>query len=168
LHESDLSSTVHSGRHLTASGVVFDPDRDVVLLAMHNLARFYQFPGGHFEPGESGGDAAIREVREETGVHATLWNGARLDVPGGIWHPSPIMTVETQAPANPAWDEREHFHVDLLYLALADSLAPTTAQPDEIDAVQWLAIDALDRPDLRADISVIVPFAWRLLRAGHL
>jgi len=167
LHEDDLSSTVHSGRHLTASAVVFDPARKVVLLAMHNLTGFYQCPGGHFEPGEDGGDAAIREAREETGVKATLWRAGQLEVPGGTWLLSPIMTVQTQAPANPAWDEPEHLHVDLLYLATADSLAPITAQPDEIDAVQWLAIDALDRPDVRADIAVIVPFAWRLLRAGH-
>jgi len=168
LHEDDLSSTVHSDRHLTASAVVFDPAREVVLLAMPNLTGVYQCPGGHFEPGESGGDAAIREVREETGIEATLWRGGQLEVPGGIWLPSPITTVEYPAPANPAWNEPAHSHVDLLFLAVADSLTPTVAQPDEIDAVEWLAIDALDRPHVRADIPVIVPFAWRLLQTGHL
>jgi 8-oxo-dGTP pyrophosphatase MutT (NUDIX family) len=153
---------------MTASAAVFDPARRCVLLAVHNLTGVYQCPGGHFEPGESGGDAAIREVREETGVEATLWRGGQLEVPGGIWLPSPIMTVQTQAPPNPAWDEPAHLHVDLLFLAVADSLAPTAAQPDEIDAVQWFPLDDLDRPDVRADIPVIVPFAWRLLQTGHL
>ncbi|MDQ7907589.1 NUDIX domain-containing protein [Phytohabitans sp. ZYX-F-186] len=168
MHESDLSSTIHSSRHLTASAAVFDPTRRTVLLAVHKLTRYYQLPGGHFGPGESGSDAAIREVREETGVQATLWRAGQFDVPGGTWQPSPIMTIEYPAPANPTWNEDPHHHVDLLFLATADSLLPTVPQLEEVDAVRWLPIDALDRPDVRPDMPVIVPIAWRLLQIGQL
>lgn len=164
LQQPGTSATVHSGRHLTASCVVVDPARDLVLLAIHNVTKWWQFPGGHLDDLESAAEAAIREVREETGVHATLWTSSRLDVPGGRWQPSPILTVEYPAPANPRWDEPAHRHVDQLYLATADSsLAVPTAQPDEVDAVQWVPIGDLPRLGVRPDIPVIVPYAWRML-----
>ncbi|MFD0746651.1 NUDIX domain-containing protein [Phytohabitans flavus] len=102
MQQPDISDAAHSGRHLTASAVVIDPARRVVLLAVHNVTRLWQFPGGHLEPDESGDEAAIREAREETGIHATLWTRDRLDVPAGVWQPSPIMTIQYVAPANPA------------------------------------------------------------------
>ncbi|MFC0532093.1 NUDIX domain-containing protein [Phytohabitans kaempferiae] len=108
---------------MTASAAVFDPAREMVLLAIHNVTKYWQFPGGHLEDQESAAEAAIREVHEETGVHATLWTSSRIEVPGGRWQPSPILTVEYPAPANPRWNEPEHVHVDLLYMGTADSLA---------------------------------------------
>lgn len=47
---------------------------DTVLLVKRGRkpsAGFYAFPGGRVEPGESDDDAALRELREETGVEAT-------------------------------------------------------------------------------------------------
>lgn len=167
MQQPDISSTIHSGRHLTASCVVFDRHRGRVLLGLHNGTGFLQFPGGHFEANEGGADVAIREVEEETGVHVNLWTANRIDIPGGIWQPSPILTVEYPAPANATWREPAHLHVDQLYLATADSIAPTKAQPDEIGAVLWLPIDDLDHPRVRPDVPVIVPIAWKVLTTGH-
>ncbi|BCB74566.1 hypothetical protein GCM10022251_82180 [Phytohabitans flavus] len=164
MQQPDISDAAHSGRHLTASAVVIDPARRVVLLAVHNVTRLWQFPGGHLEPDESGDEAAIREAREETGIHATLWTRDRLDVPAGVWQPSPIMTIQYVAPANPRWDEPEHLHVDMLYLTTADSLVVPIAQPDEVDDAQWMPIDQLNGPDVRPDIPVIVAAAWQLLQ----
>jgi 8-oxo-dGTP diphosphatase len=36
------------------------------------LQGLWSLPGGHIEPGEAARDAALREVREETGVEAEL------------------------------------------------------------------------------------------------
>jgi 8-oxo-dGTP diphosphatase len=36
------------------------------------LKGFWSLPGGHIEPGETARDAALREVREETGVEARI------------------------------------------------------------------------------------------------
>ena len=36
------------------------------------LAGYWSLPGGHIEPGETARAAALREVREETGVEAEL------------------------------------------------------------------------------------------------
>lgn len=46
---------------------------DLVLLARRTKAPdagLWGFPGGHVEPGETALAAAVRELREETGIHA--------------------------------------------------------------------------------------------------
>ena len=46
--------------------------REVLLVerAKGALAGYWSLPGGHIEPGETARSAALREVREETGVEA--------------------------------------------------------------------------------------------------
>lgn len=156
-----MTATVHAGsRHHTASGVVFDLERRLVLLVDHRASGQRQFPGGHIDPDETGAEAMIREVVEETGVHATLWSPYRIDVPGGRWHPAPFLCAEFVAPAKPDKGEPAHRHIDLLYLATADSTAPTTVQVAEVDAAVWLPVDGIHRQAVRADVPVAVEAAW--------
>jgi diadenosine hexaphosphate hydrolase (ATP-forming) len=55
-------------RHHSAGAVVLDGDRCLVL----RRGRDWTFPKGHIEPGEGPGDAARREVFEETGLEIEL------------------------------------------------------------------------------------------------
>lgn len=147
-------------RHFTASAVVIDPATAEVLLIDHLLTGRRQLPGGHVDPDEAGHDAAIREVQEETGVQAVLWNPRPLTVPGGTWMPSPLVVTEFPAPADPEWGEPAHAHIDLLYLATADSTAPTTSQLAEVAGAVWLPITALATAQVREDVPVVVALAW--------
>jgi 8-oxo-dGTP pyrophosphatase MutT (NUDIX family) len=57
-------------KDFSCGGVVWDQPQDRLLLVqVENLAgnRVWTFPKGHPEPNESDTDAALREVREETG-----------------------------------------------------------------------------------------------------
>lgn len=55
--------------HATASALVFDPSLTHTLLVFHTKGRFWVQPGGHLEPEDvSIAEAALRELREETGV----------------------------------------------------------------------------------------------------
>jgi 8-oxo-dGTP pyrophosphatase MutT (NUDIX family) len=157
-------------RHFTASAVVVDPDLQLVLLTEHKLSGWLQFPGGHVDADETGDQCALREVAEETGVAATPWTSPtdQMAIPGAVRHPSPLMICEFPAPADPepAWLEPEHHHIDLLYLATADSSAPTTAQWAEVDAVAWLPLADLDTAGVRPDVPVAARIAWNLFRAA--
>lgn len=55
--------------HATASALVFDPTLTRTLLVFHAKGQFWVQPGGHLESGDGSiADAALRELREETGV----------------------------------------------------------------------------------------------------
>src|SRR2546428_838806 len=57
-------------RETSAGGVVFrrGPDGEPRFLLIRDSYRNWGFPKGHLEPGEPPGDAARREVAEETGL----------------------------------------------------------------------------------------------------
>lgn len=56
---------------LACSTVVFDGDGRFLLTRRADNGRWC-LPGGHFEPGESVAEAAIRETKEETGLDVEL------------------------------------------------------------------------------------------------
>lgn len=154
-------------RHHTASAVVIDPARRLVLLIDHRATGARQFPGGHVDPDETGDQAALREVAEETGVTAALWTAPadRAVIPGGRRHPTPLMIVEFPAPAKPARGEPAHHHIDLLYLATADATAPVVARLAEVASAVWMPLDGLDTATGTSGRTGAARAAWDLLAA---
>ncbi len=53
---------------LGCSAVIFDRDREKILLTRRTDNGMWCLPGGAMEPGESAAEACIREVWEETGL----------------------------------------------------------------------------------------------------
>ena len=95
-------------RHLTASCFVLSPDGDQVLLTLHRKGGFWVQPGGHVESTDAClADAALREMREETGVNAEL--------PGA--HPGPFDLHRHLLSASFG---RCREHLDVAYVALAE------------------------------------------------
>jgi 8-oxo-dGTP pyrophosphatase MutT (NUDIX family) len=99
----------------------FVVDGPLVLLLFHRKLRMWLPPGGHIEVNELPDEAAVREVLEETGVHAQLVGERGPDVQGGprrLIRPAGVQ-LETIRPG--------HEHIDLVYFARpvpGTSLAP--------------------------------------------
>lgn len=152
-----------TARHLTASMVVLDLAREAVLLVHHNATGKWVFPGGHVDPGEAPHEAALREVLEETGVRARIIAPETVYVADAVWHPSPWLTAEFDAPAKPHKGEPAHKHVDFLFCGTVASATADFRHPErEVSAVQWANILTLaQRDDVRAEVPNVAERALR-------
>lgn len=108
-----------------AGGVVLGADDDGPLVLVVHRRRHddWSLPKGHVESGESWLEAALREVREETGVVATAQPGPR---------PVAYMLPDGRP------------KVVLFFVMKADSVGEV-ATPDEVDAVEWWPLDRAGR-----------------------
>lgn len=66
--------------------IILDQDQRVLMIRQHHVERHvWTVPGGAIEPGETSLDAAVREVKEETGLDVAIdkmiWHVEQL-VPG--------------------------------------------------------------------------------------
>ncbi len=114
--------------HLTASALVIDPARRLVLLSLHPRAGMWVQLGGHCEPGDHTMlDAAAREAREESGIGSLSFDPAPL---GLDVHP---ITCSLGVPTR---------HFDVRFLAVAPAGVEPVRSPESLD-LQWFSWDAL-------------------------
>ena len=150
-------------RHMTASAIVIHPDGDKVLLVRHKAYGTWRFPGGHIEDDEAPHEAAIREVEEETGIVAEIQPERFFspDKDGVTPMPAPILVMEIGAP--PKQGRPEHVHIDLLYLAYAETTVLTA--DDDVSDAAWVpvngSVDGWTVDPIRADcVRVISEWVW--------
>ena len=67
-HRVGQNGTIRVG----CSAVIFDEDREKILLTRREDNNQWCLPGGGMEPGESASETCVREVEEETGLHVTI------------------------------------------------------------------------------------------------
>ncbi|MFJ1971969.1 NUDIX hydrolase [Streptomyces sp. NPDC087903] len=128
--------------HVTASALVFDPERGRVLLTLHRKLRMWLQMGGHCEPGDATlAAAALREAAEESGIA-----GLSL-LPGG-----PVRLDRHPIPP-PC-----HCHFDVQYAVVAPPGAVQEISDESLD-LRWFGYDEV--ADV-ADESVV-----RLLEAAR-
>ena len=75
MHEARTKRELHAGDPSHAGGVVYrmtNGSAQYLLVTPKNNSNEWVLPKGHVEPEEGHGEAALREVREETGVNARL------------------------------------------------------------------------------------------------
>ena len=125
--------------------LLFTPDRERVVL-MHKTRPAWQAgrvnaPGGKLLPGETPGEAARREVHEETGVDVDAWEEFL------VWD-DPVYRMHAVRAFHPAAERARTAEDQEVFLA------PVAALPASlIDNLRWLVPLALDR-DLAVPVRV--------------
>lgn len=129
-HENPMSRNCLDG-HITCSGFVVNQDFSKAVLVHHNKLQRWLQPFGHMDPNEYPGQAAAREVLEETGLTDIM-----------IWPPGLIDIDIHKIPENEIKREPEHLHYDLRYLFVAndESLSPDL---NEVSNAVWLTLDKI-------------------------
>ena len=117
--------------HLTASAWVVSPDRKQVLLAYHNLYNSWAWLGGHADGDQDLLSAALREVREESGLEEVRPVSRDL-------YSLEILTVDGHEKRGRYVSS--HLHLNVTFLLEADPAAPIRCKPDENSRVGWFGL----------------------------
>jgi 8-oxo-dGTP pyrophosphatase MutT (NUDIX family) len=131
-----------TGRHFTVA--VFVVREGKVLLHRHRKLGMWLPPGGHIEEGELPDEAALREVREETGIEAELVGEKRYDIadPVQLHRPAGVQ-LENIGPG--------HQHIDLIYFARAID-PPKIGKEFADEKVGWYGPEDWDAMRVNAEV----------------
>ncbi|OYR56432.1 NUDIX hydrolase [Halorubrum halodurans] len=122
-------------RHFTATTYVVNDG--ATALHEHERLGIRLPPGGHIERDELPHEAALREVREETGLEAELVaDRADVATPNGRPLPEPAHQMLHDIDVHPDGSV-SHQHIDHLYHARVPSRRIDPAGDDEADADEW-------------------------------
>ena len=114
--------------HMTASAWVVNPERTKVLMAYHRIYDSWAWLGGHADGEEDLLAVAVKEVREESGVHEVHpVNGEilSLEVLPVFGHEKRGVYVSS------------HLHMNVTYLLEVDDRQGLFVNPEENSAVGW-------------------------------
>lgn len=136
-------------KHDTASTFVFNHDPQAgwrTGLVLHPLFRVWMMPGGHVEPDEGPSEAALREVREETGLDSVRLLQPQTPIPftdsdTARSLPLPCWVAEHPIPDGDNHLREPHVHIDHKYVAITTESKPAR-QPDH--PFKWYAKDELE------------------------
>lgn len=137
---------------MPAAGMAVFDEGGRLLLARHVDGGLWATPGGAVEPGESPQQAARRELREETGLHAK-----ECELFGAYGGPDFRWTYHSGD---------EVAFVVTMY-GCRSVQGQLSLQEDEITEAEWCSQDAARRLPVFADMRVIVPEAFRWWSAAR-
>ena len=116
--------------HLTASAWVVSPDRRQALMAYHNLYGSWAWLGGHADGERDLLSAALREVREESGLEHVRPLSERV-------YSLEILSVDGHEKRGRYVPS--HLHLNVTYLLEADPAEAVRCKPDENSRVGWFS-----------------------------
>ena len=132
-------------RHFVATAYVVSGGK--TLLIRHRKLGWWLPPGGHIEDGELPDDAALREVREETGLDAELLSPvAAGPCEAGVRYLAVPLHVQLEdIPNHPQ-------HIDLIYVCRPKPGARESVSLEEAHEMRWFSREDLAGPDVRAEV----------------
>jgi len=133
-------------RHFTAT--TFVVHRGKTILHLHRSLKMWLPPGGHIDRDELPHIAALREVKEETGLDVELIHEAPTihsdnaqELPG----PRHLLLENI----NPF-----HQHIDMIYFAKATSFKVTPDLGESLD-LRWFTAEDLESEEVENDIRLL-------------
>jgi 8-oxo-dGTP pyrophosphatase MutT (NUDIX family) len=117
--------------HITSSAIVVDETMTKVLFAFHNIYRSWSWVGGHNDGEEDCLAVALRETREETGVHSLRPWSEDLFMVDVVY----VRNHQKHGHYVP-----DHLHLNLTYLLIADDREEVRVKADENSGVRWFPI----------------------------
>ncbi len=131
-------------RDFTATTFVVDQQK--TLLLWHKKIGAWLPPGGHIDPNELPEEAALREVREETGLTVRLLGGQRQCDNVIVLHQPVCLLLEDISP--------DHQHIDLIYFArVVDGTVAINYR--ESESMQWFDNAGLEDRLIADDIRIL-------------
>ena len=128
-------------RDFTATTFIVDDGR--TLLLYHNQIRKWLPPGGHIHRDELPCDAAVREVREESGLDVRLLSSRTRMGDVQVLNEPECILLEDITP--------DHQHIDLIYFACVTG-GELCVSPSEAEGHRWCRPEDLNADDIPEDI----------------
>lgn len=146
--------------HITAASMIFNKNRDKVLMIYHNIYRSWSWTGGHADGDEDMFYVAEKEAKEETGIK----NLRTLYLKSGK---SPMAAVDVL----PVWGHvkkgkyvSSHLHLNFSYLFEADEEEMLHIKEDENSQVGWIKISEIREKVTEPDM---IPVYEKLILLGQ-
>lgn len=146
--------------HMTGSSMIFNRERDKVLMAYHNIYRSWSWTGGHADGEEDMLLVAEKEAKEETGVET-------LKVLSKDTAKNFLVAVDVL----PVWGHvkrgryiTSHLHLNLSYLFEAEEKEILHIKEDENSQVAWLPVSEIKTKVTEPDM---IPVYEKLIRLGQ-
>ncbi len=135
-------------RQFTATVYLFHENR--VLLHRHKKLGKWLPPGGHLEANETPPEAAIREVKEETGLDFLFLEDEHLKISAynGTSIPRPFLCLLENIPEYNGVPQ--HQHIDFIFLGTP------IAFKEEIPEFRWLKYEELQHLELFPDVAEVL------------
>lgn len=145
--------------HMTAASMIFNENRDRVLMIYHNIFRSWSWTGGHADGDTDMLYVAEKEAKEETGIrHLRV-----LKTEPGKY---PMAAVDVL----PVWGHVKrgkyvsaHLHLNLSYLFEADEAEALHIKEDENSQVGWIPVAKLREKVTEPDM---IPVYEKLISLG--
>ena len=142
---------------------VFNKSR--ILLVCHKaLGGIWIQPGGHVDANEIPTDAALREVKEETGIDVKLIGDTGIKSKSKRYLPKPILVTYTRVPYK---DRPAHYHFNMLYLAEMTNPKQRIRTSDENAKTGWFTEKEVDGLKMFVNVRTSIHAGFKAMRALH-
>lgn len=131
---NNINRTKQMNRHFCSTVYVYNKKTSMFLFINHKKVNKWLAPGGHIEENEDPETAAVREVKEETGLDVRLI-GKRFPEEGDLIRPYGIQLNIVK--------DGEHEHFDLIYLAFPISSIEPKLNERETDGINWFTLEEI-------------------------